>query len=131
MKKINFEEFVEQYKPVRNSNAEFSAYDGHMFETYGNDIARVKETLNEKVWTLIDGEDETSWVIPGFHFVNRFGYFITKVPWETEEIEVNLNEMITVGKAKYSCVEFIESVMGLELTPEQEDKLHDFYSQLN
>ena len=36
--------------------------------------------------------------------------------------------MISVGKAKYSCLEFLDEI-GIELTPEQEDILHNFFSQ--
>lgn len=32
------------------------------------------------VWTLVDGGD-SCYVIPGWHFVNRLGYYVTERPW--------------------------------------------------
>jgi len=45
------------------------------------------------VWTWVDGDDG-SWIISGFHYVNRIGYFITEKPYtgEVYAIQVDLYE---------------------------------------
>ena len=53
-------------------------YSGTMFETYGEDLDRVMAAPQDKVWTLLE-VDGKQYVVPGFHFVNRMGYFITEV----------------------------------------------------
>ena len=39
------------------------------------------------VWTLVDGDEGGQYAVPGFHFVNRFGYARTAQGW-TDENEV-------------------------------------------
>lgn len=58
--------------------------DTPMFETYGEEYEKVLEA-NKKgnfVWTIVDGDGEDLWLIPGLHFVNRLGYIIAKKPFE-------------------------------------------------
>ena len=130
MKTIKYEDWVEQYKPIKNNLNKNASMDGCMFETYDDELTRVFETDSKLVWTWITGENEEDWILPGKHLINRMGYFITEKPWEDENLEVDMNVHITIGKAKYSCVDFIEQHLNIELTGEQEDELHNFWSQI-
>jgi len=59
------------------------AYDengGCLFETYGDEIAFVREQDPRAVWTLSDGDDGGQYVLSGFHVVNRIGYLVSTVP---------------------------------------------------
>ena len=60
---ITFEEFEETYKPQKNPFVQDSSYDGYMFETYGVELAYVREQDNKDIWTIINCEDEESWII--------------------------------------------------------------------
>ena len=126
---IEFEEWLLKYKPRKNRVTKNSLYNGHMFETCGKDIEFLRDSRipREYLWTLIDCENEEQYIVPGWHLVDRAGYFMTKIPWKDENIQVNMNEMITVGKAKYLCIEFLTDELGL---PEDlfEDKIHDWFS---
>jgi len=126
MKRITFEEFVEQYKPIENHLDKNASYDGLMFETYGEELKHVKNQEDYKIWTLVNCDDELDFIIPGFNFVNRIGYFITEMGWNEENIEVDMNETTHVNKAKYVALEFLEE--NNLLTQEIEDKLHDYWS---
>ena len=110
MKTINIDEFIEIYKPIKNPFKQDAPYDGCMFETYGEelDYVRSSEFANKQIWTLISYSDEESWIIPGYHFVNLDGYFITEIPWESENIQVNDNEMCTIEEAINHCISFGE-----------------------
>lgn len=84
----DFDNWVETFKPIRNTLTDSASFDdgqgGLMFETYGPELDAVIAVANEnprKVWTWVDG-DEGSYVIDGYHLVNRIGYFITEVPAE-------------------------------------------------
>lgn len=129
---ITYEKFVEIYKPIKNHIIQDTPYNGYMFETYGNQLKYIKESghTDKHIWTLLECDNEERWIVPGYLYVNRLGYFITEKEWESEDIEVNDNEMISIGKAKYLCKEFVEEELGILFTDEMEDKLHNYYSQL-
>jgi len=127
--RMTYEEWLEKYQPLKNPLNENASYDGYMFDTHGKDVDYIRNGFiaNCFLWTIVDCENEEQYIIPGWHIVNRAGYFVTYEPWIDEEIEVNLNEMITVGEAKYACIEFLES---LGIPEEQyEDLIHDFFNQ--
>ena len=128
MKTIMYDDWVDQYQPIENPFDKDAGYEGCMFETYGEENEYVLNNLNRNtVWTLITGDDEDSWVIPGYHIVNRMGYFITTKPWESTDIEVNNNEMCTIGAAKYACIEFIENKLNIPIE-QFEDEIHDYFA---
>jgi hypothetical protein len=81
---MDFDEWCDTYKPIINhidTNASFDNGDGGtMFETYGDEVAFVKEQPDDRIWTYGDGDDGGSYVWNGWSFVNRIGYFITEVP---------------------------------------------------
>lgn len=87
MKKISYEEFVNTYKPRQNPyiNAPFN---GCMFETYAQEHAYIKTVKDNHIWTLINAEG--LWILPGYRFVDRLGYFVTDIPWEDQNIEVDV-----------------------------------------
>lgn len=91
------DEWVVKYKPVINHISHDSGWanendEGTMFETYGDDLDYVIKTADSPygantVWTWVDG-DKGTYIINGYHLVNRIGYFITKVPFGSEDIEI-------------------------------------------
>ena len=82
---MNYDEFIEKYKPIQNPfcNAPF---DGMTFETYGDEIDFVKLQDKNKICTIIDENDDL-YIIDGYHFINRLGYFILNEPCY-EEINI-------------------------------------------
>lgn len=128
MKTIMYDDWVDQYQPIENPFDKDAGYEGCMFETYGEENEFVLDKLNRNtVWTLITGDNEDSWVIPGYHIVNRMGFFITTKPWESTDIQVNDNEMCTIGAAKYACIEFIENKLNIPIE-QFEDEIHDYFA---
>ena len=107
---ITFENFEETYKPIKNPFVQDSSYDGYMFETYGVELTHVREQDNKNIWTIVDCDNEETWIIPGYHVVNRLGYILCNIPWESEDIQVNDNEIISdLDAAKY-CYDFAQSI---------------------
>ena len=81
------EEF-EKFRPIKNPHGDHG-WDGTLWETYGAELNFVRNQHENKVWTLVE-EDGVMFIISGFHFVNRVGYFVTEKPW-TKQCHVNLD----------------------------------------
>lgn len=108
MKTIDYEQFEETYKPIKNPFVQDSSYNGCMFETYGVELAHVREQDIKNIWTIVDCENEEIWIVPGYSIVNRLGYILCEIPWESENIQVNDNEMCTIEEAINYCISFGE-----------------------
>ena len=77
-------EFVNTYKPVTNHLDANASLDGSMFETYGEELDYVKAQPDNTIWTYCD-DGETSYLVSGFHLVNRLGYLIASKPFLGED----------------------------------------------
>ena len=62
---------------------------GFGLETFGEDLGLVREYAQQYVWTVIDG-DEDQWIIPGFSYVNRVCYVLTKLPHNDINIQFRI-----------------------------------------
>jgi hypothetical protein len=92
---ISEDVFYEEYKPVKNHLDDNASFDGCLFETYGEELDYIYE-LNKKsnkVWTIIEGDDDNMTYLAGFHIVNRFGFLVTEKEWVSgdEFVEINFD----------------------------------------
>lgn len=78
------DEWVEKFKPKVNHIDQSHGWDFGsgccLYETYSPEVDYVHQQAQihpESVWTLIEC-DGNSYIIPGYHYVNRMGYFITE-----------------------------------------------------
>lgn len=81
---ISEDEFITQYPLLTNHLNEHATWSygagrGCLFETFGEEIAFVRQQDARNVWTLLDGDDGEPYLFSGFHFVNRIGYLISIV----------------------------------------------------
>jgi hypothetical protein len=88
---LTMEEWEATYKPIYNhidTNASFQDESGNgiMFETYGDEVAFVKEQDPNNIWMYGSGDDGGTYIWSGWGFVNRLGYFITEVPFPDNTI---------------------------------------------
>lgn len=82
---MNYDTWIETYKPKTNHVDSNAGFNGWMFETYDAEFDFVKEHAEDKkVWTLRDGDDGELIITAGLGWVNRLGYFVTEIPWENE-----------------------------------------------
>ncbi|MDP2692733.1 MAG: hypothetical protein Q8O88_03795 [bacterium] len=104
------DDFFSVYKPLINhivrantdhniANEEIASYNGSLYETYGEELAHIVALANNqktrnRVWTLVDGDDDKQYIIAGYHLVNRQGYFITQKSWVVGTEEVILDNTI-------------------------------------
>lgn len=77
---INYDEWVNYYRPHRNHLDEHASFNGTMFETFGDEFAYVRAFDYNRVWTFISDVDGDR-IEPGMRIVDRLGYFITDEPW--------------------------------------------------
>jgi hypothetical protein len=80
-----YEQFVREFRPVKNEVSKNPSYDWTMFETHGTDSEYVQQVNKERpstVWTIIEGEGGVT-IANGMLLANRAGYLITEVPAST------------------------------------------------
>jgi hypothetical protein len=106
------EEWFNTYKPIKNHIDENSSFDGHMFETYGDEVEFVKSQSPDKIWMYGQGDDGGLYIWSGWGFVNRIGYFISENP-----IPYNTTIQIQVGEPDLTCDDCDDTI--------EEEETHD------
>ena len=85
MRRPDFDVFIDRFQPVHRPDEEGS----YVYETYGSEYKKVLNhfyTLGEGyIFTIIEGSNDKLYACPGLHFVNRFGYILTTVPFKENE----------------------------------------------
>jgi len=92
------DEWFDTYKPIKNNIDMDSSFDGHMFETYGEEVEFVKAQDQNRIWMYGDGDDGGTYIWSGWGFVNRIGYFVTEVPCPDD-----VTIQIQVGEPDLTC----------------------------
>jgi len=118
---MTYEEWIEKYEPLTNHLVEGgnAPYDNTMFETYGDELDYVRENNSGRIWTLVETEGNT-FIVPGFHLVNRLGYFITMKPWNPEDEEMEIDVYPVTWEERWN------HYVGEELDNPEIDKTHVF-----
>jgi len=78
-----WEEFQAKYHPLKNPRHE-TALEGCLFDLQADDLKFISQQSAATVWTLVEGDFGLSLIMPGFHFVNRLGYFVSQVPYSDQ-----------------------------------------------
>ena len=94
IKSLTENQFDEQFTLVENHLDNNASWNGAMFETYGEalDYVLMKAKKSNNVWTIIEGDNDTMFIVSGVHLVNRIGYLITNEEWEEEtEVEIEFD----------------------------------------
>jgi hypothetical protein len=74
MTHLTYDEWFDKYQPITN---EFTGYGEYHFETFGEEYDFVKNSPENVIWTEVDGDSGT-YIVNGWHFVNRIHYYVTK-----------------------------------------------------
>ena len=88
---LSFDAWADKYMPMRNHISPGAAFDGMMYETYGDELDQVLAFADgkrgnhgrRKVWTLVEDDEGEAVIVEGYHLVNRLGHFITIKPART------------------------------------------------
>ena len=94
---ITYDEFVEKYKPITNpfvSDSDYSDDDNFRFAETGEEWEYVRDFYEQsientyKIFTQIEDADNNPVLVSGYHLFDRYGYFITQVPYtDYEEVD--------------------------------------------
>lgn len=84
---MTYDYWVENFDPIVNTIIDDHGEDTLHFETYGDEVEFVKTQDPYNIWTEVDGDSGT-YIISGYHFVNRIQYYITNKPWADEYTEI-------------------------------------------
>ena len=95
---VDFDEWFDTYKPIPNNIDTNASFNGHMFETYGDEVEFVKKVNPDYIWTYGDGDSGGTYIWNGWSIVNRIGYFITELPCPENTII-----QIMVGEPDLTC----------------------------
>ena len=94
----SIEQWEQRYQPLAGSTegdkdvGTFLDEDGKevgydRFETYGHDYKMVCAAKPDHVWTVVEAEGSL-YLVPGWHYVNRLFYFITRYPADFDEKDI-------------------------------------------
>jgi hypothetical protein len=87
---MTYDYWETNFKPIKNKISKYADDDLIHFETYGEEVEFVKaqHAINPKtIWTEVDGDSGT-YIVAGWHFVNRINYYITENAWDDEYTEI-------------------------------------------
>lgn len=84
---MTYDYWETNFKPVKNKISKYPDDSLIHFETYGDEKDFVAEQEPNKIWTEVDGDSGT-YIVAGWHFVNRISYYITENPWSDEYTEI-------------------------------------------
>lgn len=85
--KIYWNAWLEQYQPETDEDGDPARIER---------IELPKDIDNHLLWTELDDLNGT--IVPGYHWVNSLNYYVCRVPWIDESIEVT--DLITKGDYK-------------------------------
>ena len=84
---MTYDYWETNFKPIKNTVSKYPDDELIHFETYGEEVEYVKGIHPNFVWTEVDGDGGT-YILAGYHFVNRIHYYITENPWDDEYTEI-------------------------------------------
>lgn len=84
---MTYDYWVENYKPIKNTISKYPDSNLIHFETFGEEVEFVQKADNKYIWTEVDGDSGT-YIVAGYHYVNRISYYITENPWDDEYTEI-------------------------------------------
>ncbi|MBW7941449.1 MAG: hypothetical protein H3C64_03395 [Candidatus Kuenenia stuttgartiensis] len=76
---LSEDEFDQKFTLVKNHFDPNASNDGYAFETYGQELAFIRNKCPQYIWTVVE-EDGKLWIVSGYKFVNRIYYLITNEP---------------------------------------------------
>ena len=91
---IHEDTFDRRFQPIKHSEACHEVWGGLGIETYGDDWQLVKSLDPERIWTVVDSdEDDRQWILPGVHHINRVAYLYTRHRHYFAPIEVEVEDL--------------------------------------
>lgn len=94
---MSYEEWEKIYKPIINpflTKEEQKANDSTQYHFHYSSIEEndfLKDNIGSgKLWTVVEGERESLYLLSGFHRINRVYHFVTQIPFNIREEELSI-----------------------------------------
>ena len=87
---MTYDYWETNFKPIKNTVSKYPDDSLIHFETYGDEVEFVKQAYEKNpntIWTEVDGDSGT-YIVAGYHYVNRIHYYITENAWDDEYTEI-------------------------------------------
>lgn len=98
--------FYAFFEPYKHPDSSSDIWGGLGLGTFGKDFELVLRAEPDHVWTVIDGDDGSQWIVPGIHLVNRVCYLVTSRSHGWVETEFRLSSscstLTSAGLARQS-----------------------------
>lgn len=91
---LNEDMLWEKYRPIKNHITAQDSFDGCIFDAAGEQLKFVINQNPKKIWTLME-EDGALVYQAGYHLINRIGYLVCEVEWETDNLEIIIPDVFT------------------------------------
>lgn len=104
-----YAQWEERFKPTRDTRGDVLTFD------------TPPQGIDPKhLWTFVQG-DMSMWILPGFHWVNRLEYYVTKEPWTDEDEDLVLcsgDFDCPEHEGSYDCTPFCRNCEGEQTVTE-------------
>ena len=87
---MTYDYWETNFKPIKNTVSKYPDDSLIHFETYGDEVEFVKQAYDKNpntIWTEVDGDSGT-YIVAGYHWVNRIHYYITENAWDDAYTEI-------------------------------------------
>ena len=81
---IQFRTFIKRFKPQLNHLTQ-NGNEEYLFGDTGEELAYVKAQNPLNVWTLIEGDNNRTYIVEGFHYIGVWGFLISETPCPKNE----------------------------------------------
>ena len=105
--------FYKHFKPYRHPKASYDIWGGLGLETFGADYDLVRSLRGEFVRTVLDGEANDQWIVPGIQHVNRVCNLVTEIPHNDLLIEFRVKHR-TSSLTKIGLARQIKRLLAFE-----------------
>ncbi len=78
--KMSDDEFDRKYEPLNSPSVDWEYPYWEADEIVGQ--------KDNHVWTVLHGDVDRLYIVPGIHRVNQFAFMVTRKPWKDKNIEV-------------------------------------------
>lgn len=103
-KTINEDTFEDIFKPQINhferakakpsiKDEDLCGFSGCLYETYGEDIDYVFNLAKttKRIWTIVEGENDTLFYRTGFRIVNRLGFLVCEKEYRENQKDIQID----------------------------------------
>lgn len=133
--RVMLRELAQQQDTGSTTIDDMAPFGGCMYETYGEEYARVQQMAAEnpkRVWTVISC-DGWEGIVAGWHYTNRLGYLITEQEWGSDEEEYTVYDERTVNDWFHTLEADVLSEMfvipATEIDEDKKDELYEIWSE--